>query len=113
MRSRRGCKTTWKHGRRFFRRGLRSSGVTVTGGVSLGLSILRFNDRPRILSPYLATSNRFALDESRGFLGLTDTTILYDNSQPEDLRWFVGFLNSKALTFRVRGIAKLKSKRHP
>jgi hypothetical protein len=68
-----------------------------------------FNDRPRILSPYLATSNRFALDESRGFLGLTDTTILYDNSQPEDLRWFVGFLNSKALTFRVRGIAKLKS----
>jgi len=68
-----------------------------------------FNDRARILCPYLATNNRFALDDTVEFLGLTDTTILYDNGQPEDLRWFVGFLNSKALTFRFRAIGKLKS----
>ena len=68
-----------------------------------------FNSRPRILCPYLATTNRFALDQDKDFLGLTDTTILYDNDQPEDLRWFLGFLNSKALTFRFRGIGKLKS----
>jgi hypothetical protein len=65
--------------------------------------------RPRILCPYLAKANRFALDETCRFLGLTDTTILYDDGQPEDLRWFVGFLNSKALTFRFHGIGKLKS----
>lgn len=67
------------------------------------------NDRARILCPYLATENRFALDENCTFLGLTDTTILYDNGQPEDLRWFVGILNSKLLTFRFRNIGKLKS----
>ena len=68
------------------------------------------NERARILCPYLATDNRFALDHQRTFLGLTDTTILFDNGQPEDLRWFLGFLNSKALRFRFRGIGKLKSR---
>lgn len=69
-----------------------------------------YNSRARILCPYLATTNHFALDENREFLGLTDTTILHDNGQPEDLRWYVGFLNSKALTFRFHGIGKLKSR---
>ena len=66
-------------------------------------------DRTRILCPYLAKENRFALDDQGRYLGLTDTTVLFDSDQPEDLRYFLGLLNSHVLTFRMRYIAKLKS----
>lgn len=65
--------------------------------------------KPKILCPYLATFNRFALDEDQQFLGLTDSTILYDIGQPETLRYLLGLLNSKLLTFRFKYIGKLKS----
>lgn len=64
-------------------------------------------DRPRILCPYRASINRFALDSTRAFLGITDTTVLYDNGQPEDLRYFVGILNTRILSARFRYIGKL------
>ena len=66
-------------------------------------------NRPRILCPYLASENRFALDLDRQYLGLTDTTVLFDNGQTENLRFFLGLLNSKLLTYRFRSIGKLKS----
>lgn len=65
--------------------------------------------RNKLYCPYLATTNRFALDRERRFLGLTDTTVLFDNSQPEDIRYILGLLNSRLLTFRFRFIGKLKS----
>lgn len=64
-------------------------------------------DRPKILCPYRAGRNRFALDATAQYLGITDTTILYNNGQAEDLRYFVGFLNSAILTARFRYIGKL------
>ena len=66
-------------------------------------------DRDKIYCPYLATRNRFALDTTRSVLGLTDTTVLYDRGQPEDLRYLLGLLNSSLLTYRFRFIGKLKS----
>jgi methylase of polypeptide subunit release factors len=63
----------------------------------------------KLLCPYLATENRFALDAHPRFLGLTDTTVLYDAGQPEDLRYLLGVLNSRLLTFRFRYLGKLKS----
>lgn len=63
--------------------------------------------RARIFSPYMASSNRFALDSDCEYLGLTDTTVLYDNDQPEDLRYILGVLNSRLLTFRFRFLGKL------
>lgn len=66
-------------------------------------------DKKRILCPYLAKYNRFALDEENKFLGLTDTTILYENNQHEDLKYLLGLLNSNLLTFRFKYIGKLKS----
>jgi len=63
---------------------------------------------PRIYCPYLATENRFALDHKRRFLGLTDTTVLFGAGGREDLRYFVGLLNSNVLTWRFRFIGKLK-----
>jgi N-6 DNA Methylase/TaqI-like C-terminal specificity domain/Type I restriction enzyme R protein N terminus (HSDR_N) len=65
--------------------------------------------RRKLLCPYLATFNRFALDEDLKFLGLTDTTVLFDSAQPEELRYILGLLNSRLLTFRFRYIGKLKS----
>ncbi|MFZ1127337.1 Eco57I restriction-modification methylase domain-containing protein, partial [Methanoregula sp.] len=66
-------------------------------------------DRPRLLCPYLAVSNRFALDTNKEYLGLTDTTVLFENGQPEDLKYILGLLNSQLLSFRFQSIAKLKS----
>jgi hypothetical protein len=65
--------------------------------------------RAKLLCPYLATRNRFALDSDQIYLGLTDTTVLYDAQQPEDMRYLMGLLNSKLLTFRFGSIGKLKS----
>ncbi|WP_166999095.1 Eco57I restriction-modification methylase domain-containing protein [Paramicrobacterium fandaimingii] len=64
-------------------------------------------NRARIIAPYRASQNRFALDAAAEYLGITDTTVLYDNEQPEDLNYFLGFLNSQVLTGRFRYIAKL------
>lgn len=68
-----------------------------------------YGNRKRILCPYLASRNRFALDAADQFIGLTDTTVLFDNGQPESLLYLLGLLNSRLLTFRFRNIGKLKS----
>jgi len=65
--------------------------------------------RAKLLCPYLATRNRFALDTDQKFLGLTDTTILYDADQPEDMSYLMALLNSRLLSFRFASIGKLKS----
>lgn len=67
-----------------------------------------YGERRRILCPYLATTNRFALDANDTFLGLTDTTVLFDDGQSESLLYLLGLLNSQLLTFRFRSIGKLK-----
>ncbi len=46
--------------------------------------------------------------ENRKFIGLTDTIVLFDNNQPESLKYILGLLNSKLLTLRFRSIGKLK-----
>ncbi len=65
--------------------------------------------RKRILCPYLAASNRFALDAEDRFISLTDTTVLFENGQSESLPYLLGLLNSRLLTFRFASIGKLKS----
>lgn len=65
--------------------------------------------RKRIWCPYLATDNRFALDDARSFVGLTDTTVIFDSGQGEDLRYLVGVLNSTVMRARFQSIGKLKS----
>jgi type I restriction-modification system DNA methylase subunit len=67
-----------------------------------------YYSRRRIISPFLATENRFALVEDGRFIGLTDTIVLFENKQPESLKYLLGILNSKLLTVRFRTIGKLK-----
>jgi hypothetical protein len=66
-----------------------------------------FVHAPRILAPYRARDNRFAVDEEAAYIGLTDTTVLYDKGQPESLHYLAAVLNSTVLTFRFRYIGKL------
>jgi hypothetical protein len=63
--------------------------------------------KARLICPYRARENRFALDQQATRLPITDTTVLYDNGQPEDLRYILGVLNSRLLTARFRLIGKL------
>lgn len=63
--------------------------------------------KQRIFCPYRATTNRFGLDAAGEYLGITDTTVLYDQDQPEDILYILGLLNSDVLTFRFRFIGKL------
>ena len=69
----------------------------------------KYYNRKRILCPFLASTNRFALNEDNQYLSLTDTTVLFDNEQPESLLYLLGLINSKLLTFRFKSIGKLKS----
>ncbi|WP_426025837.1 Eco57I restriction-modification methylase domain-containing protein [Brevundimonas sp. TSRC1-1] len=64
---------------------------------------------PRIVCPYLAKENRFAIDEDFSFVGLTDTTVIFPASQKENLKYICGLLNSRLLNLRFKGIGKLKS----
>ena len=64
---------------------------------------------PRIVCPYLAKENRFAIDEDFSFVGLTDTTVIFPTHQKEDLKYICGVLNARLLNLRFKGIGKLKS----
>jgi hypothetical protein len=68
-----------------------------------------YYNRIRILCPYLAKDNRFALDINKEFLGLTDTTVLFENGQEENIKYILGLLNSQLLNYRFKFIGKLKS----
>jgi hypothetical protein len=67
-----------------------------------------FYSRSRLISPFLATENRFALVEDGKFIGLTDTIVLFENNQPESLKYLLALVNSRLLTLRFRSIGKLK-----
>ncbi len=64
--------------------------------------------RARIICPFLATKNQFALVSKDRILGLTDTTVAFENNQPENLKYLLALLNSKLLTFRFQSIGKMK-----
>jgi hypothetical protein len=68
-----------------------------------------FYNGPRIICPYLAKENRFAIDECFKFVGLTDTTVIFPMEQKENLKYICSLLNSSLLNFRFKGIGKLKS----
>jgi hypothetical protein len=64
----------------------------------------------RLISPYRTGHTRFALDVDHSYFTSTDTTIVFErDGTREDLRYVQGLLNSKLMTFRFRGLAKLTS----
>lgn len=68
--------------------------------------------QPKIISPYIAPENRFALNMHGEFIGLTDTTIISAEAESPDLYYLLALLNSRLLTFRYRYIGKAKDYRY-
>jgi type I restriction-modification system DNA methylase subunit len=67
---------------------------------------------PKLMTPYIAPENRFALDWQAEFIGLTDTTAIFATTESPDLRYLLALLNSRLLTFRYRYIGKAKDYRY-
>lgn len=62
----------------------------------------------RLISPYRAGHLRFAVDEHFNVLSLTDSTVAFRREGVrEDDRYLLALLNSRLMTFRFRGLAKL------
>ena len=66
------------------------------------------HDQPRLVCPYRTGHLRFALDERFSWVTLTDTTVAFKRGDAtEDIRYLLGLLNTRLLTLRFRGLAKL------
>lgn len=67
---------------------------------------------PKIMTPFIAPENRFALDRSGSFVGLTDSYAIFPTEQSPDLYYLLALLNSRLLNFRYRFIGKAKDYRY-
>jgi type I restriction-modification system DNA methylase subunit len=67
---------------------------------------------PKILTPFIAPENRFALDSSGSFVGLTDSYAIFPTDESPDLYYLLALLNSRLLNFRYRFIGKAKDYRY-
>ena len=67
---------------------------------------------PKIVTPFIAPENRFVLDSSTNYVGLTDTYAIFPIENTPDLRYLLALLNSQLLNFRFRYIGKAKDYRY-
>ena len=65
-----------------------------------------FYDKKRIFTNYRNTTNEFALDENKKFIGFTNTTVIFDTNSELNIKYLLSLLNSKVLTFRYQSIGK-------
>ncbi|HEY84556.1 MAG TPA: N-6 DNA methylase [Chloroflexi bacterium] len=66
----------------------------------------------KIVTPFIAPENRFALDTTMEYVGLTDTNAIFATDALPDLRYLLALLNSRLLNFRFRFIGKAKDYRY-
>jgi hypothetical protein len=60
----------------------------------------------KIWCSYRGRWNAFVFDDSGEYVGLTNTTVIFDTNPAIDLKYILGLLNSKLLTFRYKSIGK-------
>ena len=60
----------------------------------------------KIWCSYRAKENMFCLDESSDYIGLTNTTVIFDTNPNLSLKYLLTLLNSKILNFRYKSIGK-------
>jgi len=63
---------------------------------------------PKIVSPYMATTSTFAVDENNSAMYLTDTTVIYLTNPDIPIHALCALLNSDILDFRFHYLTKLK-----
>jgi len=60
----------------------------------------------KIWCSYRSKSNEFVLDESTDYIGLTNTTVIFDTNPNIKFKYLLALLNSKTLDFRYKSIGK-------
>ncbi len=65
-----------------------------------------FYDKDKIWCSYRAKENIFCFDSSKEYIGLTNTTVVFDTNNDLDLKYLLALLNSKVLNFRYKSIGK-------
>ena len=60
----------------------------------------------KIWCSYRSKENTFCLDESSEYLGLTNTTVIFDTNPEYNLKYILALLNSSTLSFRYKSIGK-------
>lgn len=63
-------------------------------------------DKQRIFTNYRNKTNEFALDCNKKFIGLSNTTVIFDSNEKLNIIYLLSLLNSKLLTFRYHSIGK-------
>lgn len=65
-------------------------------------------DSQKIVSPYMARTNSFAVELDSSHFFSTDTTVLYGDVGEDTLHFLSGVLNTKLMSARFRFLSKLK-----
>ncbi len=60
----------------------------------------------KIWCSYRAKENIFCFDDTREYIGLTNTTVIFDTNKEIDLKYLIALLNSSTLNFRYKSIGK-------
>ncbi len=60
----------------------------------------------KIFCSYRAKENIFCFDDSNEYIGLTNTTVIFDTNENINLKYLLTCLNSKVLNFRYKSIGK-------
>ena len=60
----------------------------------------------KIWCSYRSKTNEFVLDETTDYIGLTNTTVIFDTNPDLSLKYLLALLNSSLLTFRYMSIGK-------
>ena len=60
----------------------------------------------KIWCSYRAKENAFAFDNSKDYVGLTNTTVIFESNAEYDIKYILALLNSKLLNFRYKSIGK-------
>ncbi|CAA6811720.1 MAG: putative type IIS restriction/modification enzyme [uncultured Campylobacterales bacterium] len=65
-----------------------------------------FYSLDKIWCSYRSKENIFCFDNTNEYIGLTNTTVIFDTNKNLDLRYLLALLNSKTLNFRYKSIGK-------
>jgi hypothetical protein len=65
-----------------------------------------FYNLNKIWCSYRGIENKFMIDETNSFIGLTNTTVIFDTNEDYALKYILALLNSKLLNFRYKSIGK-------
>ncbi|MDQ7060822.1 MAG: Eco57I restriction-modification methylase domain-containing protein [Sulfurimonas sp.] len=65
-----------------------------------------FYNLNKIWCSYRAKENIFCFDDTKEYIGLTNTTVIFDTNDDLDLKYLLALLNSKTLNFRYKSIGK-------